>query len=245
MTATIPVPAWYQGTLAGFDLETTGPDPETARIVTASIVVRGANHTPGDYAWLVNPGIDIPEGATAVHGITTEKARTDGIDPDRAVAEIADTLRSLAHAGVPVVVYNAPYDFTVLDRETRRHGLPPFGDFIVAGVMTVVDPLVLDKQIDPYRRGKRTLTATAEHYQVRLDDAHEATADALGAMRIAWRMAHLHPHIAAMGPAEFQSFQAHAKATQAASFEDYLRRSGKPDQIDGSWPYRPYSETEP
>ena len=37
--------------------------------------------------------------------------------------EITQTLRALFGLGIPVVVYNAPYDLSLLDRECRRHGL--------------------------------------------------------------------------------------------------------------------------
>ncbi|GAA3366567.1 hypothetical protein [Saccharopolyspora gregorii] len=57
----------------------------------------------------------------------------------------------------------------------------------------VVDPRCLDKRFDRYRKGKRTLGALCEHYRVRLDSAHDATADALACARLAWRLAKTHP----------------------------------------------------
>jgi len=37
---------WHLGTLAAFDIESTGVDVETARIVTAAIVARGGSLPP-------------------------------------------------------------------------------------------------------------------------------------------------------------------------------------------------------
>ena len=45
--------------------------------------------------WLVDPGVEIPDGATAIHRITTERARRDGRPPVHAVAEIVRALDSL------------------------------------------------------------------------------------------------------------------------------------------------------
>ena len=142
--------------------------------------------------------------------------------------------------GVPLVIYNAPFDLTVMDRETRRHGLEPFGDVLTRYDGLIVDPLVLDKHLDPYRKGKRTLTAATEHYKVTLGDAHEARSDVLAAMRVAWKIAALNPSVAAMAPGELHDLQVKAKAAQAAGFQDYLRRQGKAEIIDGSWPCKPY-----
>ena len=135
--------------LTVFDLETTGVDVETARIVTACIAVLDADGSVIDrWDWLADPGVEIPEGASAIHGITTELARLDGRPTDVVVAEIAQTLRTLAGLGVPLVVYNAPYDLSLLDRECRRNELEPLPD-----PSAVVDPLVLDKAVDRYRKG--------------------------------------------------------------------------------------------
>ena len=82
---------WHEGPLAGFDTETTGTDPETARIVTAAVIVHGPE--PVDARWLVNPGIDIPAEATAVHGISTETAQAQGLDPADALARSSRSWR--------------------------------------------------------------------------------------------------------------------------------------------------------
>jgi DNA polymerase-3 subunit epsilon len=205
---------WHLEPMAAFDLETTGVDPETARIVTATIarIDALAGAPVQTEQWLVNPGVEIPAAATAIHGVTTEKAQADGVDPATACARIFAELDQVWTGGRPVVIYNAPYDLTVLDRELRRH----CGVNLDGVIGPVIDPFVIDKHVDPYRRGSRTLTATCGHYGAALTDAHTATGDALAAARLAWR------------------------AEWATDFADYLRRQGKPEDIDGSWPLRPW-----
>ena len=101
-----PLPAWL--TRVGvFDLETTGVDVESDRVVTAYVgVLDAAGRQIAARSWLADPGVPIPEGATAVHGITTEHARAEGRPSPEVVAEVTAALRSLLEQNVPVVAYN-------------------------------------------------------------------------------------------------------------------------------------------
>jgi DNA polymerase III subunit epsilon len=235
---------WHLGMLLAFDTETTSADPESARLVTACIsYVDGAGKIPPESRdWLIDPGCEIPADATAVHGITTEHAREHGVQPPGAVRDIAGELLRSAAAGIPLIAYNAPYDFTVLDRESRRHGLDPFGPELETAKGFVVDPYVIDKALDPYRKGKRTLSAVAEFYGVRIDKAHDAAGDAVTAARVAWVIASRYPHIGRMSPTELHAYQVRAKRDQAMSLRAYLTRQGKEEQVDGSWPLRAWTE---
>jgi DNA polymerase III subunit epsilon len=222
---------WHTGPLAGFDLETTGPDPEEARIVTAALPVRAPGVDDVDLTWLADPGIDIPERAAAIHGITTERARADGRPAAEVVAEVIKTLRKVIPT-CPVVIFNAAYDLTVLDREARRHGLPPL-DLADA---VIIDPHVLDKAVDRYRKGSRKLDACCEHYQVKLDSAHDACCDALAAMRVAWRIGCRYQRVAAMSGRELMEYQRKCRRAQAAGLAEHFARQGKPEQVNGDWP---------
>jgi len=225
----------WDGPLGVFDLETTGVDTESARIVSACIALLDAAGQPvARWDWLLDPGIEIPEGASAVHGITTERARELGMDPARAVAAIVAQLRSLFDRGIPVVAYNAPYDFTLLDREARRHNVAP-----LVSPGPIVDPLVIDKAVDKYRRGKRTLTMTATHYGVDLIAAHDAGADAIAAGRVAQALARIHADALALEAAELHRRQVDWCREQAADFQEYMRRERDPQfTTSGDWPIR-------
>lgn len=224
------------GRIGVFDLETTGVDVDTSRIVSACIAVLDDDGTVIDrWDWLADPGIEIPEGASRVHGITTERARAEGRPAPAVVAEIAQTLRVIQALGMPVVVYNAPYDLSLLDRECRRHGVEPIEDFAA-----IIDPLVLDKAVDRYRKGKRTLEVTAERYGVPLDDAHDAGSDAIAAGRVALALARAYPEELALSPADLHGRQEIWYREQAESFQQYIR-SAKGDAsfvADTQWPVR-------
>jgi DNA polymerase-3 subunit epsilon len=231
--------SWHLGRLAGFDTETTGVDVETDRIVTACIVEVGGNQPPLTANWLLNPGIDIPTQASDIHNVTTEKAKADGQDAAEGIAELVAGLTQVVLAGTPIVIMNAPFDLTILDREARRYGIKTLSD-TVGDDLRVVDPRTIDKRLDMYRPGKRTLTDLCRHYKVKLDGAHSADADAIATCRVAWRLGCVFPQLAEMGLDGLHKAQAGWHAAWAADFQAHLRGKGETDAvIDGSWPLRP------
>ncbi|MFJ9078886.1 3'-5' exonuclease [Streptomyces sp. NPDC102278] len=232
--------AWHGGTLVGFDLETTGTEPGESRIVTAAVVEVCDGEVRERRGWLADPGIPIPEGASAIHGISTERAVAEG----RPVPEVADEVAALLvehwRRGAVVVAYNAAFDLTLLSAELTRYGLPSLADRL-GGAATgpVVDPLTIDRAVDRYRRGKRTLEAVCGVYGVTLDDAHDAGADALAAVQVARAIAARHPQVAELTPAALHDRQGTWHARWARDFQSYLRGQGAPDAvIDTAWPLR-------
>jgi len=229
-------PEWTR-VVGVFDLETTGVDVTHDRIVTAHVGVLDADGAVlSARDWLADPGVAIPEGATAVHGITTAHARTHGRRAVEVVAEVVDAIRGILDAGIPVVAYNAPYDFSLLKHEALRHGVDP-----ITEPSPVIDPLVVDKAYDRWRRGKRTLTVVAEHYAVRLDGAHEASADAIAAGRVAQALAVRYAPWLPQSAEALHTQQIGWARAQAASLTEYFISIGRLDpeeHLDGSWPIR-------
>jgi DNA polymerase-3 subunit epsilon len=225
---------WFH-TLGVFDLETTGIDTSTARIVSAHVGVIGPDGEVLEQRdWLADPGIEIPEQASAVHGITTERARAEGRPAAEVVAEIIAALTDLFNRGIAVTVYNASYDLSLLAHEARRYGLEPLDS-----PAPIIDPLVLDKAVDRYRKGKRTLEHAAAHYAVSLIDAHTAGADAVAAGRVAQALARAFPAELSLEAAELHAKQVTWAAEHAASFQEYMRRTHNPNFTDeGRWPVR-------
>ncbi len=132
---------WYEGPLAAFDTETTGVDVETDRIVSAAVVVQqGAGTRPRVTRWLVNPGIPVPEESTAVHGLTEDHLQRNGRWPAPVMEEIARDLAEQGAAGRPIVVMNAPFDLTILDRELRRHRASSLSRYMEGSPLCVIDP---------------------------------------------------------------------------------------------------------
>ncbi|MGW0608370.1 exonuclease domain-containing protein [Streptomyces sp. NPDC002644] len=231
---------WHHAPLIGFDLETTGTDPHEARIVTAAVLEVREGEIAGRREWLADPGMEIPAEAVAVHGITNERVTACGLPADRVADEVAGVLTSYWQAGIPVVVYNAAFDLTLLSAELRRHGLPSLRERLGGqDPAPVVDPYTVDRAVDRYRRGKRTLEAVCAEYGVPLEDAHDAAADALAAARLARAIAVRHAKVADLGVAELHRLQIGWRAEWAAGFQEFLRAKGETDVVvDGAWPLR-------
>lgn len=231
---TTPLPLWASN-LAVFDTETTGVDTAEARIVSATIALIGADGDVGErYDWLLDPGIPIPDGAARVHGITTEVAQSSGISAGVGVRQIVEQLFEMLERGFPVVIYNAPYDLSLLAAEARRHGVEWRDE-----IGPIVDPLILDKQFDRYRKGKRTLEFVSSHYGVELGNAHDAGDDAIAAGRVLQRIATKYGDVLPDEIDALHGAQVGWAAAQAENFQEYMRRVRDPNFVaDGRWPQR-------
>ena len=200
------VMSWIDGPLLGFDTETTGVDPLRDRIITVALVHRDASGTRPE-TWLVDPGVEIPAAASAVHGITTEHARAHGRRPVEVLEEVATELAKAFSAGTPVVAFNACYDLTLVEAELRRHGLPTVADRVGGPLAPVIDPLVLDREHDRYRKGKRTLGVMCELYGVTPADGglHSADVDVVATLDV---LAALVARFPAIGRTDLESLHA-------------------------------------
>lgn len=231
--------------LAVLDFETTGIDVETARVVTAFFGVLDENGSVIEaHNWMVKPdGYEIPEEATAVHGVSTEEATKYGQPLREVILQMITAINiATVYNSIPLAGHNLAYDITVLDREMTRansSGVPYWVEEVV-----ILDSLVIDKHIDPYRKGKRTLITAAAHYGVELseEEAHGAQADAIASGRIIQAM--LRQGLAdEYGPKALHEAQKEWKREQAKSLQHYFRTKADPIQphayVDPNWPYIP------
>lgn len=227
---------WCDGPWLAFDTESTGVDVTADRIVTATVITFRPGGGITARSWLADPGIDIPEAAAAVHGVTTEHARQHGRPAAEVVAEIASHLAAHWTPACPLIGYNASYDLSILAAELARHGHDPL---TLHG--PVVDPLVIDRGADRYRRGSRKLVDVARHYGIVLTDeqAHSADADALAAARVAWKLAKTYPaEVGGLTLAELHEQQKEWHLAWADNFGAYLVKQGKTDDVARDWPMR-------
>jgi len=231
--------SWSAGPLLGFDTETTGVDVDTDRIVTAALVRRDADGTHV-HTWLIDPGVEIPEGAAAIHGISTEHARLHGVAPRVALDEIATELAQALRDGVPVVAYNAAFDLCLLDAELRRHRLPTLPDRLCREPGPVLDPLVLDRAEDQLRKGKRKLVDLCGYYDVTEQGAlHNADVDVVATLDVLERIVGRFPHLAALDLDELHAYQATAHRAWAEGFNAWRTSQGYDGPgAEGVWPVR-------
>ena len=232
---------WFEGPLAAFDTETTGVDVEEDRIVSAALVVQ--DNAGGRFRvtrWLISPGIPVPARATEIHGLTEEHLQRHGRWPAPVVEEIARALTEQCANGRPIVVMNAPFDLTLLDRELRRHRASSLAAYLEDEPLCVLDPRVLDKQLDRYRKGRRTLSDLCELYGVVLGGDNAPAADATASLELVRAVARrFAPRLERLTPAELHTLQAEWHAAQARGLQAWFDRSGTPEAVDPAWPLRP------
>lgn len=259
---------WHEGPMRGFDTETTGINPLEARVVTAAIVTTIPGTRPTSIQWLIHPETEIPDEAATVHGWSLEKleAKLDGhqalrlvngherfITKDAALFEIAAQVAMAMGTGIPLAVANAAYDMTLLEVELQRAGVDTLASR-PKGITGIVDPQVLEKAYDPYRRVKggcrggkhrcggcgtedKTLGSLCAHYGVPHVGAHDANGDALAAIRLARRLAGLWPEIARWKLATLHQHQVTWRREQANSLRAYFDKNGiEHDGVDPGWP---------
>jgi DNA polymerase III subunit epsilon len=231
-----PFLPWHDGPLASFDLETTGVDPATARILEVALHL----DVPGEPVrrlvdTLVDPGPDvaIPPGAAAVHGITRDRLRREGAPPATEVLpRLHAALCELGRAGTPVVIYNACYDWPLLATELRRLDPP-----LALSDCHLIDPLLLDRHCDRYRKGKRTLEAACDVYEVVLADAHQAGADCTAAVAVARAIGRRFPEVGGLALDDLRRLQVEAHAVWRNELNAYLQRVGADrPPVRGAWP---------
>lgn len=214
-----------------FDTETTGVDVENDRIVTAFVgLVSKDGELLTSKEFLINPGVPIPETATAVHGITNENAQEKGLEASFGVYKICQAVDIWLREGYPLVAYNAAFDLSLLKYEAIRHGLSPLNP------KPVIDPFVLDKALDTYRKGKRTLSAVYEYwFGETFEGAHDAAADAIAAGRLAYLFLDA---LDSYSLDEIHEKQiAHAEK-QAIGLQAHLRKKDPSAIVDTRWPTR-------
>ncbi|MGL5828121.1 MAG: exonuclease domain-containing protein [Angustibacter sp.] len=206
------------------DCETTGVDPLADRIVQCAL----APSAGAARQWLINPGVDIPAGASQVHGLTTEFVVAHGLPPRQAFAEIAAELARYSRAGL--VVFNAPFDLPLLRAEFNRHGLeqPAWDDLLI------VDPMVLLWGL--HERQTMRQSAACELYGIDPGAAHEALSDASAALALAQAVGACHEEVAQLTAPELMARQLHWWQQKAADWNVYASRVGRSLDDPHAWP---------
>lgn len=149
--------------LAFFDIETTGLNITTDRLIEISILKVQPNNTEEQKTWRVNPGVPIPEQSSKIHGIFDKDV--EGLPFFRDIAhEVSRFLQSCDLAG-----YNAiKFDIPVLMEEFLRTDTP----------FDLTNRQLIDVQTIFMKMEPRTLKGAYRFFcQKELEDAHSAQAD--------------------------------------------------------------------
>jgi len=167
------------------DLETTGLDPETDRVVSigAVRVIEGRVRLGEAFSEMVNPGRDIPAVAVKVHGITPDK-----IASARHGAEVFEDFLGFLGRDILVAHY-AKFDLHFINRVMRgRYGFALQN--LVLDTVLMCQAVVLAS--DPYGISRHQkacrLEALAQRFGIATPERHTALGDALMTAMIFQRM---------------------------------------------------------
>ena len=138
------------------DTETTGLSPENGdRIIEIGCVeLLNRKLTGNNLHFYLNPERDSHEDALKVHGISNEFLR----DKPKFSAVADELLAYLADA--EVIIHNAPFDVSFLNKELSLIGKPPLKHCVAK----VVDSLMMAKELFPGKRN--SLDALCDRLEV-------------------------------------------------------------------------------
>ncbi|MGP9680495.1 MULTISPECIES: exonuclease domain-containing protein [unclassified Brachybacterium] len=231
--------SWIDAPLLGFDTETTGTNVASDRIVTVALVhsVGPGRENETVATWLIDPEMDIPEPAQRVHGISTEHARAHGMKAAEALEEVVTMIADALRKDVPLVAFNGGFDLAILENELTRLGLPTLAQRLGHDIAPVVDPLVVDRGVDRYRKGKRTLTDMLALFGIEQDgQLHTADVDVSATLDVLRAIVAKHPQLAASSLADLHREQISWHRTWAENFNKFLEKKGKTPDVNTSWP---------
>jgi DNA polymerase-3 subunit epsilon len=180
---------WASAPLAVIDFETTGLSPDSDRIVEIGIACFAGGELTNLKHWLINPGMPIPEQASAVHGIRDSEV-ADAPRFEQIAVELVEVLKS----HLPVA-YNAAFDRAFLHAELERAGINTRGAEHAPACSSEVDwidPLIWTREL--YRDdSSRKLSDIAARLGIALERAHRAASDAETAGRVLLALAERMP----------------------------------------------------
>lgn len=152
------------------DLETTGINIRTDRIVEISVIKFNPDDTEVEKTVRVHPTIPIPKAASAIHGITDEDVMNE--PPfDRFAKSFLDFINGCDIGGFNVLRFDIP----LLQEEFKRCNLT----WDLTNI-SLIDPMVIFHKKEP-----RDLNAAYQKYcGTALEGAHQAVTDARAAKDI-------------------------------------------------------------
>lgn len=171
---------WRELRIALIDVETTGRDVATDRVVEVGVCIGVNGEIVERYKWLVNPGIPIPDEARAVHGISDADVKSQPT-----FAQVAAQIAEVLHGCVPGA-YNAAFDRAFIHGEMARAAVSTNAPTLRRDV-DWLDPLVWARYLQAEEKS-RALGDVAGRLGIKLEGAHRADADAEAALRVLYTL---------------------------------------------------------
>lgn len=148
---------------AVIDLETTGGNPNSERIIEIGIVLHDGKHKIGEYTTLINPEKEISGFISTFTGITNAMVKNAP-----RFSDVADTILELLEGKV-IVAHNARFDYNFIRSEFRRLNI----SFTKKNICTVQ----LSRKIFPEYKS-HSLGNICKDLGIEVDNRHRAFGDA-------------------------------------------------------------------
>jgi len=171
-----PYGPWTDHVFVVFDVETTGLQ-ESDRVIEVGLARFERGQCVARFGSLLYPDMEIPQEATAIHGIST----ADVASAPRFAAVLPEVLR-IARDAWPVA-YNASFDHGFWTREVARTQVADLQVPIFDPRVKWLDPLTWVRHIDGIW-AKNKLTVACERWGIPIETAHRATDDAVAAGKL-------------------------------------------------------------
>ena len=208
---------WVDLPIASVDVETTGLDPQTDRVIEIAIIHMRQGEVEERWSTLVNPGCDIPEEVTRITGIKTE----DLIGApafEEVIQEIQTRLKDRVF-----VAYNLEFDRAFIKNELERFGA-------TWEEVPYVDPLIFARELHR-NQGSKRLGAVADRLGIEIGQAHRAADDAVASGKVLYAFSGQLP--ATLGELTvLQGQWATQQENERASWRN--RREGGPESVIGA-----------
>jgi DNA polymerase-3 subunit epsilon len=203
-------------TFVVLDLETTGGPPDGGGITEVGAVkVRGGEEL-GEFATLVNPGLEVPAFITVLTGITQAM-----LTPAPPIESVLPALLEFLAGGAVLVAHNAPYDTGFLKAACAQHGYR-WPAPRVLDTAALARRLMTDGEVPTHR-----LATLSTFFRTRTRPIHRALDDARATVEL------LHALIGRLGSHKIFTLEDTAEFVKAISPEQRRKRylaEGLPDR---------------
>ncbi|NNN21378.1 MAG: hypothetical protein HKL80_05165 [Acidimicrobiales bacterium] len=223
---------WSEGPWFGFDLETTGADPRVDLPVQIAVVKMDSFGNVEKDVFLVKPGIAVSDGARSVHKITDAQIEAEGIELSDAANRLHSLLSVPIANGLPIVAMNAYFDVTISERI-----------FDIAGVAklnwkNIIDPLILDRKYEKFRKGSRKLKDLCLYYKVSTGELHQALDDSIATLLLTKQIILKYPEISEFTIENLFEMQQQWHHEWAIDFDKWKQSKGYEGltKYDFKWP---------
>ena len=165
----------------GFDLETTGFDCRSERIVEYGMVGSDSDGKHISLCSMVDPEKRIPEQASNVHGITNSDVKGLGNFSEHS-EKISEMMEDAIVVGHNVI----GFDWGFIQMECLRAGIEP------PKIRGFIDTLKIARRLRV--PGRHRLSDLCDRYGILLERAHRADADASASLLLLWNLMREYPN---------------------------------------------------